>query len=253
MPIPTQLPPLDRALGGGLPDVGLVLIGALIDSGQQILATHMAMRCAKQSGRATHHWLWRHGGYDDGRNKPDARARLIAARSGLPLRKVLRYQLDADQLDLLKATVLEIDGLPLELHTHCWSSGPPQPEHIEAAIAPGTIHVIERIDDLIHEPASKQVRQIGEHLARVAHQQQALIIAVANSVWPQGEDYALEPAPLVAWGPLRAVADVTLLAGPIRPKQRDGLRLRVVRGGEEEEVWCPVDVASGAVLGSDRG
>ena len=59
MPIPTFIPELDETLKGGLPDAGLVLIGSLVSSGQQALATHLAVRCARATGRKVHHWSWR--------------------------------------------------------------------------------------------------------------------------------------------------------------------------------------------------
>jgi len=154
MPIPTRIPQLDESLGDGLPDAGLVLVEALCDGGQQELATHLAMCCAKESGRSTDHWLWRGGGYDDGGgNLPEARARMIAAHTGLPLHKIRTYQLDETQLDVLKAAVLELQTLPLELRTDVWASGRVKAKHIEAAIGSGSVHVIERIDDLLLDPS----------------------------------------------------------------------------------------------------
>ena len=247
MPIPTRVPQLDEALEGGLPDTGLVLLGALVDGGQQELATHLAMTCAKETGRSVKHWLWRGGGYDDGSNEPEARARMIAALTGLPLHKVRCLQLDADQLDQLKSAVLELRTLPLELRTDVWAAGRVEPEHIEAAIEPGSINVIERIDDLLSEPSVEERQQVAETLTRVAREQGALIIAVANSVWPEGVDFSLEPAPLASWVELQAVANVSLLAGPIDRGSRAGLWMLVRRGDEESKVWVPIAPCSGRV------
>jgi hypothetical protein len=248
MPIITRIPQLDDALGGGLPDTGLVLVGALVDGGQQELATHLAMTCAKESGRSTYHWLWREGGYDDGSNEPEARARMIVAHTGLPLRKVRTYQLEADQLDALKAAVLELQALPLELRTDVWSHDELRPEHIEAAIEPGSIHIIERIEDLFSEPTTTEQRQeVVECLARVAREKQALIIAVANCVWPDEHDCGPEPQPVAIWSELHAEADVTLLAGPLHPERWEGMKMRILVGQQVVEVWCPVENRSGRV------
>ena len=216
MPIPTRVPQLDEAFGGGLPDSGLVLLGALVDGGQQELATHLAMTCAKETGRSVKHWLWRGGGYDDGSNEPNARARMLAALTGIPLHQVRTLQLDEGQLDQLKAAVLELQALPLELRTDVWAAGRIEPVHIEVAIEPGSINVIERIDDMLLEPSDEERQQVAETLARVAKKKGALIIAVANSVWPEEVDYSLEPAPVASWTELLHVAEVSLLAGPLR-------------------------------------
>ena len=249
MSIPTCITQLDEALGDGLPDTGLVLLGALVGSGQQELATHLALTLARESGRNLRHWLWRRGGWDDGTLEGEARARMIAAHTGLPFHEVHNYQLDADQLDVLKAAVLELQALPLELRTDVWAWGRLERRHFEDAIEPGSIHVIERIDDLISEPTAEERQVVAESLAKVAHSKAALIIAVANCVWPEGDDYSLEQAPVAAWSELSDTADLALLAGPIDPVGRAGLWMQVVRGDGETRVWFPVDPRSGRVGG----
>ena len=247
MPIPTRVPQLDEAFGGGLPDSGLVLLGALVDGGQQELATHLAMTCAKETGRSVKHWLWRGGGYDDGSNEPEARARMIAAHTDLPFHKVRNLDLDADQLDALKVAVLELQTLPLELRTDVWALGRVGTEHIEAAIEPGSIHIIERIDDLLLEPAADERQQVAETLARVAKEKGALIIAVVNSVWPEEVDCSPEPVPVATWTELLHVAEVSLLAGPLHPERWEGMKMHILDGRRVTAVWCPVEHRSGKV------
>ena len=248
MPIPTHIPQLDNTLGGGLPDSGLVLLGGLVDSGQQALAAHMAVRCARETGRPVHHWLWRDGGWDDGTLESHARARMIAAHIGAPVWDVLRYQLDAAQLDALKAAVLELRSVPIQLRTDSWSFDPIQPSHIQAVIEPGSIHILDRIDQLQGEPPTAPQRQlIADSLATTALERGALIVAVANCVWPTGQDYAPDPCPIAQWPELQARADLTLLAGPIHPQRRDGLWIRVEQGEQVTKVWCKLEPGSGRV------
>ena len=118
MPIPTFIPELDETLKGGLPDAGLVLIGSLVSSGQQALATHLAVRCARATGRKVHHWSWR-----DSEGEGEAKARMIAAHMGVALHKVRNYRFEADEFNAFKAAVLDIESIPLELHTESLSPG----------------------------------------------------------------------------------------------------------------------------------
>ena len=238
MPIATRIPQLDEALDGGLPDTGLVLVGALVGAGQQALAIHLAMTCARETGRTVRHWLWREGGYDDGTNEPEARARMIAAVTSITLYKVRNLDLDADQLDALKAAVLELQALPLELRTDVWSHCELRPEHIEAAIEPHSINIIERIDDLLADPSAEERQQVAETLAKVARERGALIIAVANCVWPEEHDCGPEPQPVAIWFELQAVADVTLLAGTLHPQRCEGMKMHILDGQQVKEVWC---------------
>ena len=248
MPIPTHIPQLDDALGGGLPDTGLVLLGGLVCSGQQALATHMAVRCARETGRPVHHWLWRDGGWDDGTLESRARARMIASHIGAPVWDVLRYELDATQLDALKAAVLDLRSVPLQLRTDSWSFDPIQPSHIQAAIEPGSIHVLDRIDRVHSEiPPAPQRQLIADILAATALERGALIVAVANCVWPTEQDYPPDPCPIAHWTELQARADLTLLAGPTPSQRRDGLRIRIEQGGQVAKVWCDLEPGSGRV------
>lgn len=240
-----EIPAIDDLLEA-FPETGLVLIGALPASGQEVLATHLALRYGRRRERHVYHWTWKD-------SLAEARVRMISVWSGLPTWAVRNLTLGPEQLDTLKEAVLDLQALPIRAREDVWSLGRVEPADLEAALTPGAVHIIDRIDDLwvdVHHAPHR--RRLARALLKLARKREALLLVMASSVWPPGLNGSTAPQPIAHWPELLPFADVVLMAGRIHADGEEGMWVQegcLEREGEATPaIWCPVEYSSGRIM-----